>query len=426
MKWPEFNLSKLTRQFISGGTPSTKKQEYWSGDIPWITGADFFDGEVVIGRRYINKNAVNNSATHIVPVGSILMVTRTSVGKIAIAPVDIAISQDITGIVPRQVVNSKFLVSAIRQRMDIILAAQRGATIKGVTRGDIKQLSIPLPPLSEQRRIVEILDQADALRKKRFEADTKAARILPALFFKMFGDPATNPKGWNSGKFGDVIETQYGTSTKANTNGDGLPVLRMNNIDSDGHLDIADLKYVVLSKKEQERYALIEGDILFNRTNSKELVGKTGLWQGDIEAVPASYLIRMRVDREQILPEFIWAYMNCPFIKQMLLNKARRAIGMANINAKELRSLPLILPAKEHQKAFVKKLDSVEQLRAQRKKNGEAINRLFATLLHRAFTGDLTAKWREVHMKKILAEMERQEKLLALESIGRRVVSGKV
>jgi len=297
--------------------------------------------------------------------------------------------------------------------MDVIMAAQRGATIKGVTRDDIKQLPIPLPALSEQRRIVEILDQADAVRKKRVEANAKAASILPAFFYKMFGDPATNSKGWNTGELGDVIlETQYGTSTKANSNGDGIPVLRMNNIDSDGHLDLADLKYVVLSKKKQEKYALIEGDILFNRTNSKELVGKTGLWRGDIKAVPASYLIRVRVDREQALPEFIWAYMNCPFIKQMLLNKSRRAIGMANINAKELRSLPLILPAKEHQEAFSKKLNSVEQLRTQRKKNGEAINRLFVTLLHRAFTGDLTVKWRKAHMKEILAEMEEQAKAL--------------
>ena len=85
---------------------------------------------------------------------------------------------------------------------------------------------------------------------------------------------------------------------------------------------------------------------------------------------------------------------------------------MANINAKELRSLPLILPAKEHQERFSKKLDSVEQLRAQRKKNGEAINRLFATLLHRAFTGDLTAQWHETHMVKLLAEMEQQIKAL--------------
>jgi type I restriction enzyme S subunit len=104
--------------------------------------------------------------------------------------------------------------------------------------------------------------------------------------------------------------------------------------------------------------------------------------------------------------------MNCPFIKQVLLNKARRAIGMANINAKELRSLPLILPEKDRQASFANHLAGLETLREQRKRNIQAIDRLFETFLHRAFTGDLTAKWREDHMKELLAEMELQAKAL--------------
>jgi type I restriction enzyme S subunit len=98
MKWPEYELHRLAKQFLSGGTPSTKEPRYWDGDIPWITGADFADGEVVLGRRFITREAVQNSATNIVTAGSVLMVTRTGVGKIAVAPVGIAISQDVTGI----------------------------------------------------------------------------------------------------------------------------------------------------------------------------------------------------------------------------------------------------------------------------------------------------------------------------------------
>lgn len=133
MKWPDYQLSRLAERFISGGTPNTKLEEYWHGDIPWITGADFNDGEVILGRRCINRAAVDNSATNIVPKGSILMVTRTGVGKIAIAPVDIAISQDITGVILKHAVSTSYVVAAIRNRMSVILAAQRGATIKGVT-----------------------------------------------------------------------------------------------------------------------------------------------------------------------------------------------------------------------------------------------------------------------------------------------------
>jgi len=160
MKWPEYRLAQLTEHFLSGGTPSTMISKYWTGDIPWITGADITDGEVTLGRRYINEVAVNNSATKVVPKGSLLMVTRTGVGKIALAPVNIAISQDFTGIVLKKGVKPKYALAAIRSRMSALLAVQCGATIKGVTRDDVKNLKLPLPPLSEQRRIVEILDQA--------------------------------------------------------------------------------------------------------------------------------------------------------------------------------------------------------------------------------------------------------------------------
>lgn len=413
MKWDEIPFGKVARAFIAGGTPSTKIRDYWSGDIPWVTGADFSAGSLQLGRRYISQEAVQNSATNVVPKGSLLIVTRTGVGKMAVAPVDIAISQDITGVVLSNVIDPSFALYALRCKAPLLLAVQRGATIKGITRSDLSSLRIPLPPLSEQRRIVEILDQADALRKKCAEADAKAARILPALFYKMFGDPATNPKGWRKGRVGDVvIETQYGTSVRAASVRDGVAVVRMNNIDVAGRLDLSELKYAVLPSAELTKYALRDGDVLFNRTNSKELVGKTGLWRGEVPAVAASYLIRVRVDEHVVRPAFLWAIMNTRFMKQLLLDKSRRAIGMANINAQELRALPIIIPPLDLQQAFELSLLQIERLATDYSAASLAMERLFSGLLHRAFTGDLTARWREAHMTELLAEMEAQARTL--------------
>jgi type I restriction enzyme S subunit len=286
--------------------------------------------------------------------------------------------------------------------------------VPGLNRNDAYNCKISLPPLSEQRRIVEILDQADALRTKRAQANTKTEGILPALYYKMFCDPATNPMGWRKGQLGLVIdETQYGTSARANTEGKGIVVIRMNNIDSLGRLELHDLKHIVLDAHDVAWHKLEPGDLLFNRTNSKELVGKTGLWQGATDAVPASYLIRVRVDRGHVLPEFIWAYMNTSFIKQVLFDKARRAIGMANINAQELRALPVVIPDLETQRAFARVLSGVDSIGGRLSRTKEKLDQLFQTLLHRAFSGDLTAKWRKGHMKELLAEMEEQAKYLA-------------
>jgi len=186
-----------------------------------------------------------------------------------------------------------------------------------------------------------------------------------------------------------IAEVQYGTSVRADADGKGVAVIRMNNINASGGMDLTDIKYADLSENERKHYALEPGDILFNRTNSKELVGKTGLWRGEVLAVAASYLIRVRVDLAQVRPEFIWTYMNSRYIKQVLFDKCRRAIGMANINAKELRALPLIIPPRQMQQAFVTQLEHAESLV---KRGGSArvkLERLFSVLLHRAFTGDL-------------------------------------
>ncbi len=321
------------------------------------------------------------------------------------------VDNNVMGLIPNQHINEWYLYYWMQQ-FDLRSVSNIGP-VPSMRKTEVEKLLVPLPPPSEQRLIVDILKQADALRKKRADADIKATRILHALFYKMFGDPATNPKRWKSSKLGDaILETQYGTSNMPNTDGGGIPILRMNNIDMDGYLNLTDLKYVVLPESERQKYSLANGDLLFNRTNSKELVGKTGLWRGEMEAVPASYLIRVRVDCKYVLPEFIWAYMNCSYIKQMLLNKARRAIGMANINASELRSLPLILPNKDQQEMFARQLDNLEKLRRRRMEDAEIISRLFENILRRAFTGDLTAKWREAHMKELLAEMEEQAKIL--------------
>lgn len=272
---------------------------------------------------------------------------------------------------------------------------------------------IPLPPPSEQRRIVELLDQADALRKKRAEADKLADRILPALFLKMFGDPATNPKGWPVCTLDDLIaDTDYGTSERADSDVDGVPVIRMNNILRNGRLDLSELKYAKLTPEDLIKYGLRPGDLVFNRTNSRELVGKTGLWDQPRGAVAASYLIRVRIREDKASPTFVWALMNSNFMKQRLFDKARHAIGMANINSRELRSLPAYRPPVSAQTKFAAEHRQLMTSDLSRSGSCNALTKLFGSMLHRAFSGDLTAKWREAHMKELLQEMEQQAKQL--------------
>ena len=222
-----------------------------------------------------------------------------------------------------------------------------------VPRDFLENYSLSLPPLDEQQRIVDILDRAASIQRLRQAADEKLKQIIPALFVDMFGDPASNPKGWPTATIGDLIENaDYGSSSKAHDEATGLPMLRMGNVTMGGALDLKNIKYVELEPAEQAKFTLKKGDILFNRTNSKELVGKTGIWDGSYDAVYASYFIRLRTKTDKMTPEVLWAFMNSKHTKGLLYGMARGAIGQSNINSKELRAIRLFAPPIALQERF--------------------------------------------------------------------------
>jgi type I restriction enzyme, S subunit len=415
MTWSTAPLERLVR-IVGGGTPSKTRSDLWNGTIPWVSPKDMGNRDLEDAEDHISETAVRESATQVVPAGSVLIVVRSGIlvrrFPISVARTPVALNQDLKALLPGGALIPDFLAYALEAKSDHVLrdCVKRGATVHSVDIGKLQKVVLPVPAPSEQRRIVEILDQADELRTRRADADRRGERILPALFIEMFGDPHSNPRCWNTGQLGDVIvDTQYGTSKKASSDGAGVLVLRMNNISASGQVDLSDKKYVDLDERELERLALHPGDILFNRTNSAELVGKTGLWNRcDLPAVPASYLIRCRVDCARVTPAYTWAFMNTAFMKSILAAKARRAIGMANINATELRRLPAFFPPLELQTAFGTRLRQLDQVAERRSRARTSIERLFRLILDRAFAGELTAVWRMTHMNELLREMEHQ------------------
>ena len=413
MKWAEYRLAQITERFISGGTPSTKISEYWTGDIPWITGADIIDGEVTLGRRYINEVAKNNSATNIVPKGSLLMVTRTGVGKIALAPVDIAISQDFTGIILKKGVDPKYALAAIRSRMSALLSVQRGATIKGVTRNDVENLKIPLPPLSEQRRIVEILDQADALRKKRAEADAKAARILPALFYKMFGDPATNPKDLPKTSIRNIV-IRVDRRNPSDRPEEYFTYIDIAGVDGETG-EIVETKRLIGSDAPSRARQIVKAkDVLVSTV--RPYLRATALVPDELDNQICSTGFCVLRPKEGFGYGFLYAMSRLPWFTEQLNMRARGASYPAVTDA-DILNLEIPRSTNEAQiKLFDQWVDGVIELQRGRRVIRQRLETLFAVLLHRAFTGDLTAQWREARMKELLAEMDEQAK--ALNNIG--------
>ena len=408
MVWPRVRLDEVAG-IVMGQSPPGDTYNIEGNGLP------FFQGKADFGDRYPTTRKWCSAPTRTAEPHDILLSVRAPVGPTNLAHEDCCIGRGLAAIRANPVrADQDYLRFFFKYQEPFLSKQGQGSTFAAIGGKEVARLEVPLPPLSEQRRIVEILDQADRLRGLSAEVDDKADRIIQAIFLKMFGDPARNPMGWRTAPIGDAIaETQYGTSKRPSAEGKGVLVLRMNNISSSGDIDLSEVKFVDLDTTEREHHLLQPGDILFNRTNSIELVGKTGLWmESDRPAVAASYLIRVRVNRDKTLPSYLWALMNTPYMKIVLATRARRAVGMANINATELRRLPGMFPLLQCQRDFDALLGSTHLANKHRHGSRIILERLFAHLLNRAFSGALTRSMREAHLRVSSQEMEHQAKAL--------------
>lgn len=385
-RWPLKPLGEICST-TSGGTPSRSHPEYFGGAIPWIKSGDLTDGDVFACDENITEEALRNSSAKLFRKGTVLIAMYgATVGKLGMLGIDAATNQAVCGISAPDELDRWFLFFFLLSQRQKIIGQSAGGAQPNISQKIVRELLVPVPPFDEQRRIVDILSRAEGIMRLRREAQKKAAELVPGIFLDMFGDPATNPKGWPVATVGDVIESaDYGSSTKSSEEGAGLPLIRMGNVGYDGSLNLAALKYVVLPPNEVEKYRLREGDILFNRTNSKELVGKTGLWDDSCDAVVASYFIRMRVKQSILNPFYLWAFMNSSHMKRVLFDTARGAIGQANINSKELKAFPIGVPSLSQQNDFEQRCRDVGSIQSQQTAATAKAEATFAALLAQAF-----------------------------------------
>lgn len=390
MSWPLVKLGDLV-VIKGGGTPSKKVEEYWNGDIPWASVKDLKSNEISITADTITELGVKNSATNLIPAGTILTATRMALGKFVINSVDMAINQDLKALFIKDMskVERNYLVRYLSSKAKYIEGEGKGATVKGITLDFLKELKIPLPPLEEQKRIAAILDKADSVRRKRQQAIDLADDFLRSVFLDMFGDPISNPKGFKKGTVRELIESaNYGTSGKASETEGKYPILRMGNITYEGGWDFTNLKYIDLSEKDEPKYLTQKGDLLFNRTNSKELVGKTAVFDEDEPMAIAGYLIRVRPN-EHGNNYYISGYLNSFHGKQTLLNMCKSIVGMANINAQELQDIKILLPPIELQNEYEQIVRATKSKLKSFEKSAELLEDNFNSLSQKAFAGEL-------------------------------------
>ena len=235
-------------------------------------------------------------------------------------------------------------------------------TIPSLTKANLLKIRIKVPELNVQANIVERLDKVKYIIQKCQEELKLLDNLIKSRFVEMFGEYPANPRRWKVGTIKEVVaDVRYGSSRPA-VDGGKYPYLRMNNITYSGELDLTDIKRINVPESELEKCTVRRGDVLFNRTNSKELVGKTCVYNQDEMMVLAGFVIRVRVN-ERVLPDFLSTFLNMDFSKKMLSGMCKAAIGQANINAREMQNIGIYIPPVELQRQFVQFKEQTTKLK---------------------------------------------------------------
>ncbi len=223
-------------------------------------------------------------------------------------------------------------------------------------------LPVPLPPLGEQRRIVELLDRAAEIRRRADAARAKARAIIPALFIDMFGDPATNPKGWPVEPLSELADIGSGLTKGRKLNGTPTvptPYLRVANVQAD-RLDLSEIKLIDATEDDRQRCGLAVGDLLMTEGGDIDKLGRCAMWRGEIDlCLHQNHVFRVRMGKS-VIPDYARAFMQSDAARGYFLRVAKRTTGIASINKTQLGQLPVWVPPLPLQTAFAEQAQRLE------------------------------------------------------------------
>ncbi len=376
-------------QVVTGNTPPKSDDANYGNDVPWVKPPELGSTEPIVATSEM-LSAQGAERARVLPKDAVLVSCIGSIGRVGIAGVPLATNQQINAVVCGPALLPRFAMYWFMYSANALSAAANNAVVPILNKGNFEKMPIPIWPLGEQSRIVELLDEADRLRRLRHEADAKAARILPALFLKMFGDPATNPMGWQVEPLTKICSPkQWPTISSKELTDSGFPVYGAN--------------------------GTIGFYSSYNHEQPTLLITCRGATCGTINVCePKSYVTgnAMALDEPDLGKtslEFLECYLNVRGLNDTITGAAQPQITRQNLQVVTVFVPPpgLVADFSRHVRAIKDLLTGVQS-------GGDRLEDAFGLLLQRAFSGQLTARWREAHIQELLSEMVQQAHALNL------------
>ncbi|WP_160050930.1 restriction endonuclease subunit S [Nocardiopsis sp. FR4] len=425
--WTAARLAELG-QWYGGATPSKAKPEFWeNGTIPWVSPKDMGQEVLIKVQDTITQKALESSPVRLVPENSVAFVVRSGVLErrfpVALTVGEVTLNQDMKAIHPNEAVDARWLAWGLRWMEQFVLRSCRksGTTVASVQTTRLMDISFPVPPLAEQRRVIGALetelsrlDMADrqlaqaqvrlvhlrarfventCLGRGRGGAET-SAQLTPAAVDD--GMIPNLPAGWEWKRLQEIADVVGGVTKDARKQSDPdcaeVPYLRVANVQK-GVLDLTQVNTIRVPPEKASQLELLPGDVLLNEGGDRDKLGRGWIWEGQIPGcIHQNHVFRARVRDGVIHPKLLSWHAN-EFGQRWCQANGKQSVNLASISLSKIRLLPVPVPPEEEQAELVKKLENAmavfdrtaEQLASARAK----ATALRKALLNTAFTGKL-------------------------------------
>lgn len=372
-------------EIVSGSTPKTGVDEYWDGDIKWITPAELNDDTYIItdSVRKITELAVKKTGLSSFPEGTVILSSRAPIGKVAIAGCEMYCNQGFKNLICSDKINNRYLYWFLKGNTEYLNSLGRGATFKEISKSIVSEIEINVPDLNEQAVAVANLEKISRIIALRRQELSTLDNLIKARFVELFGDMIINPNGWEKILLGDVCDVRDGTHDSPKYFSEGYPLVTSKNV-TGGKIDFADCNLICEEdyNKINQRSKVDMGDILMPMIGT---VGNPVIVDIEAEfAIKNVALIKFKED-SKVTNSFVKALLESDYFDRAVISKVRGGTQKF-ISLGDIRKLEICLPPIAVQNLFAAFVQQVDKSKVAVKKALNEAQLLFDSLMQKYFS----------------------------------------
>jgi type I restriction enzyme, S subunit len=387
INWNIYSFREIA-EVVTGTTPSTNHAEYYGGFFPFVGPAELGESPITKSSKWLSEIGIKQA--RLLPAETILVCCiGATIGKVGFTGTELATNQQINALIcNREIAFPRYVFHYCKTLKSIIRNQGASTTLPLLPKGRFQELKISLPPIDQQKRIAAILDKAEELRSLRRQSIEQLDILGRSIFMEMFGDPVKNPKGIKVVNLSEITtRITDGVHQKPNYIESGIPFISVKNITT-GSLKFEDCKFISLDDhlKFTKRCRAEYLDILYTKVGAT--YGRPAIVDVDYEFSLYVSVCLIKPDKKIVDPFFLNAALGTTAVKNQA-DRRIKGIGVPDLHLDQIQKFLIPLPSMEEQQEFARRIQAIEHLKSQHRESLAQLDKLFASLQHRAFRGEL-------------------------------------